>query len=173
MALPPPSEAKRCGTAYDHYTVRNENFRGCLCSDPKKNGNIFKLHLFINKRMLFMFLFPSERWQFRRFCFGSISKLCCTVEGDLWSLTFLLHGRTNKGRTNKGMTSNTTTNNTNSTDTTKKLINKGWHNKNKFYPSTGRKRLFGMVGEAVVGFLGRCRMNTHYFWAIFFHKNKT
>ena len=78
-------------------------------------------------------------------------------------MTFLLHGITNKGRTNKGMTSNTTTNNTNSTDTTKKLINKGWHNKNKFYPSTGRKRLFGMVGEAVVGFLGRCRMNTHYF----------
>ena len=81
------SEAKSRGTPYDHYTVRNGNFRGCLYSDRKMNGNIFKLHLFINKKMSFLFFFPSERWQFRRFRLGSISKLCGTVVGDSYYST--------------------------------------------------------------------------------------
>ena len=62
--------------------------------------------------------------------------------------------------TNKGMPNNSTTSNTTTTDATKKLINTDWHDKNKVLPCN---RLFRKAGEAAVRFLGRCRMNTHYF----------
>ena len=81
----------------------------------------------------------------------------------------LVPNYTNNSMTNNNTTSNATTNSfttnsTNSTDTRTGTL------KIKFYHGTGCST---GGGDVAVGFLGRCRMNDHYFWAIFFHWNNT